>query len=330
MSDPKHTATAPARGIARALLAALLLAHGARVAAIGTDLDHPRVERLAFGLAIPYFDPEHERGLGYHGDEHRFMWAALRAARRANYPVLNAIVQDASEHLRTSWHPRHRAPYRTLMLSSDEYRDPPRITPAALFELGATLTDGCPQLRTVLDIHHPGERQSSVRADYFATSPSCAADGALDARGIDRIGVVEFIEGSTAWVEIHFVTAEPADLRFVLRRLRALPALDGFAEHLGLPPPVLGGGGGGAVGVERGARPAGFTDPLVFTFYLGWGDCPSGCIRRRRWTVRVTPEARSGPWQPKNFAVELVEATGAPLPQEWTEGLGAGVDVRRR
>ena len=39
---------------------------------------------------------------------------------------------------------------------------------------------------------------------------------------------------------------------------------------------------------------------------IGWGDCPAGCIERHVWTYEVDPSG----------AVELIEETGDPVPNE--------------
>lgn len=55
------------------------------------------------------------------------------------------------------------------------------------------------------------------------------------------------------------------------------------------------------------------------TFEVGWGDCPSGCIDRHRWTYDVATDG----------AVQLVEESGPPVPSgvpgSGTDGGGGGI-----
>jgi hypothetical protein len=54
-------------------------------------------------------------------------------------------------------------------------------------------------------------------------------------------------------------------------------------------------------------------DGFTVTFEVGWGDCPSGCIDRHRWTYAVSREG----------TVTLVDESGSPVPSG-LPGAGAG------
>ena len=45
-------------------------------------------------------------------------------------------------------------------------------------------------------------------------------------------------------------------------------------------------------------------DGFTVTFEVGWGDCPSGCIDRHRWTYAVS----------RDGAVTLLDESGSPVP----------------
>lgn len=60
------------------------------------------------------------------------------------------------------------------------------------------------------------------------------------------------------------------------------------------------------------AVPAG--DGFQVTYQVGWGDCPSGCIERHRWTYEVS----------RDGAVRLVGEDGPPVPAGVPGAVGSG------
>jgi hypothetical protein len=59
-------------------------------------------------------------------------------------------------------------------------------------------------------------------------------------------------------------------------------------------------------------------DGFSVTFEVGWGDCPSGCIDRHRWTYTVS----------RDGAVALIDESGSPVPSGLPgagDGTGDGI-----
>jgi hypothetical protein len=86
------------------------------------------------------------------------------------------------------------------------------------------------------------------------------------------------------------------------RVIEVNPSLAG----IGPQDPTLIGGCCSWTGSETG-------DGYTVTFEVGWGDCPSGCIDRHRWTYAVT----------KDGAVTLLDEQGPPVPSG-VPGAGTG------
>jgi hypothetical protein len=73
-----------------------------------------------------------------------------------------------------------------------------------------------------------------------------------------------------------------------------------------------------AIGQSRwwAARPASGVGAFVVQVFVGWGDCPAGCIDSHTWTFAVSPDGE----------VRLVSETGSPVPPD---ELRVGGDIDR-
>jgi hypothetical protein len=259
-------------------------------------------------LAIEHFNGNGEKDLQAHSPEHRYMMDALKAVR-TQIPELkdvNKMSFDLKE-------------FSALQLKVEVVQGDLKATDKIEFfkQKVADLVDGCGYTKeTVISEQNLGftpasqgtKTTTTYRLDgngtmkcsnpFIASLIDAGINVVVSNEDISRRGNItyklSFEQGSNLYRDMRYVKNQILQLKGVdsafFNNLNTVPSLDLIGNSSDIT--LVGSNGQGQL-----------DEPVVFEFYQGEGDCPSGCISNIYTQVKVTPG-------PKGFNAKVISKTG--------------------
>lgn len=288
----------------------------------------------AFLLAMQHFDPQSERGIAWSREEMDFVDFALMAAIRAVHELASVHIESQNA---TGAAPRPQ-PLLSLQVLDPISRNPQlRGDWDYVQDFVAAVVDGCGSSRVTEEFDNARDRWSKRQTttwricdewNHANADTSCnrsAAAAWLCAAGVASM-LIETMESDRGPEsgQLYLNFSQPVDLRHEASRIVGLP---GYGELFGKarlqPYPSMISGDGNRIELVQDEDCQGFGG-ITLLFSHGWGDCPSGCIHRHYWKVKVQSRgSRNGdPW---GLVVTKVEEAGDVLALERRAALCAGI-----
>jgi len=218
-------------------------------------------------------------------------------------------------------------PFRNLEVSiyygEDDTAERDRA--ASLKAQAEVLTAGCPYHKvttvTETDFGMPSQSTNVITTytlDRNSGRRACENQALIDKiveAGINQIVVetadrsygdtfeLTFGQGSNTWRDMAYIKKQLEKIEEIALLVAELQVLD-TSGYLMI-------GRSRDITLVESTGNADFTDVVTLQYWLGWGDCPAGCIAGHTWTIKVTPLAVEGGYQ---FQIEVLAEDGDPLP----------------
>ncbi len=293
---------------------------------IGVVSPHPNtacsqpVEAIAFRLAVSYFDPAHEKGLTESCEQHEFMIDAVRASWNA-CPELRHLFRPFAGTFQGDCKPDDLdAVWIGTSMTGNAKPDVPYET---VLRIAERIGKGCTWVEEQWSSRRPSDGRvfdrtiAYTRIDGSGTSDQCDNMQAMDRLrklGVRCIRVTTRHYSRFRHASIHLITDRMVDTEYLARAVQEDSLLAEVFE--GQMPRKYTPGLAGEhdwVSVKALQDATAFLQPFVLRFKFGWGDCPSGCIHKHFWDVRVTPSQR-GPERRWEFDAEILSEEGDSIP----------------
>ncbi|MHC4060745.1 MAG: hypothetical protein ACYSR6_03915 [Planctomycetota bacterium] len=274
-----------------------------------------------FELAIEHFDPEHRKGILFRGAEHNFMINALKSARKVSRELKQIGMSRGCIFISD----RKYEPMSVLAIQARIRWKEDYVPVRTIREIAHRIADGCRtdefNSRTearngvvtfkekrfwYLEDHCRGGSEKCVNKAY--------ADWACSI-GI-RYVILQTDSTKTTRGMLYLILDNLYDLEHLVSEISQDSLFESVFGVSRLSPAnreLV--GSSTSISIENDGKPADFSEPVIFKFTFGWGDCPCGCIYRHYWVVRSIPRKQneSGTYE---FESELVSEGGDQIPED--------------
>jgi len=285
------------------------------VLCFGSSLD-------AFVLAIQHFDPGHELGIEYDGDEVEFMRQVLKQAQES-VPAIAGVHIRVDGSLQSKFGP---SMFRSLRIKPQgHWACRTEAEAAGLREIGESIGLGCRNEEQVNKIYRSNRVTSTTKQIRWDIGRDCNEEADdrlcenseivnwLCSLGVGLVTLKEHEYKTISNTELYIRYQGIVDLEYCAKQLASDPRFSAVFGDFELDP--YGGqliGDGPTMRVVPTDGLDGYQGVRV-EFSIGWGDCPAGCINRHFWLFEYRVEGqRSG----KDWSLVggLIEESGDRLP----------------
>jgi hypothetical protein len=279
-----------------------------------------------FELAIKHFDPEHQRGIVFRGAEHNFMVDALKSAREVSRELKQIGMARGCVFVGD----RQYEPMSVLAIQARFQRKEDYAPVRTIREVAHRIVGGCrkDEFNSRRESRKGWVNFSSTRFWYLEDhcrgwSDKCKNKNYADwacSIGI-RFVILQTDSTKTTRGMLYLILDDLYDLEHLVSEMSQDSLFGSVFGNCKLGPAnreLV--GGSTSITIENDGKPADFSDPMVFKFTFGWGDCPSGCIYNHYWVVQTAP-IKHDESDTYAFESELVSEGGDQIPDEMLKRL---------